>query len=52
MMNSFCGMVEQQKTFSLIFSRNYCQRSSSSQIFDTSQAGFEPVPNQSSGLVE
>ena len=27
MMNSFCGMVDQRKAFSLISSRNHCQRS-------------------------
>ena len=27
MMNCFCGMVDQQKTFSLISSRDHCQRS-------------------------
>ena len=34
MMNCFCGMVDQQKVFSLTYSRDYCQRSSPSQISD------------------
>ena len=40
MMNCFCGMVDQRKVFSLIFSRDHCQRSSPSQISDTPRAGF------------
>ena len=32
MMNCFCGMVDRQKAFSLISSRDYCQRSSPSRI--------------------
>ena len=32
MMNCFCGMVDQRKAFSLISSRNRCQRSSTSWI--------------------
>ena len=43
MMNCFCGMVDRQKTFSLISSRDHCQRSSPSRISDTPQAGFEPA---------
>ena len=50
--NCFCGMVEQRKAFSLISSRDHCQRSSSSRISDTPWAGFEPTQNLSSGLVE
>ena len=50
--NYFCGMVDQRKAFSLISSRDNCQRSSPLQISDTPQAGFEPVQNLSSGLVE
>ena len=42
----FCGMVDRRKAFSLISSRDHCQRSS------PSRAGFEPAQNLSSGLVE
>ena len=35
MMNCFCGMVDQWKAFSLISSRDHCQRSSPSRISDT-----------------
>ena len=52
MMNCCCGMVDWWKVFSLIFSQDHCQRSSPSWISDTLQAGFEPVQNLSSGLVE
>ena len=52
MMNCFRGMVDQQKAFSLISNRDHCQRSSPSRISDTTQAGFDPVQNLSSGLVE
>ena len=52
MMNCFCGMVDRRKAFSLISSRDHCQRSSPSRISDTSQAGFEPAQNLSSGLAE
>ena len=52
MMNYSCGMVDQRKAFSLIFSRDYCQRSSPSWISETPRAGFEPVQNLSSGFVE
>ena len=51
-MNCFCGMVDRRKAFSLISSRDHCQRSSPSRIFDTPRAGFEPVQNLSSALVE
>ena len=51
-MNCFCGMVDRRKAFSLISSWDHCQRSSPSRIFDTPQAGFEPVQNLSSALVE
>ena len=40
MMNSFCGMADQQKTLSLVSSQDHCQRSSPSQIFAMAQAGF------------
>ena len=52
MMNCFCGMVDQQKAFSLISSRDHCQRFSPSQISDAPRAGFEPAQNLSSGLFE
>ena len=52
MMNCFCGMVDWQKAFSLISSRDHCQRFSPSRISDTPRAGFEPVQNLSSGLAE
>ena len=51
-MNCFCGMVDRRKAFSLIFSRDHCQRSSSSRISDTPRAGFEPAQNLSSDFVE
>ena len=35
MMNCFCGMVDRRKAFSLISSRDHCQRSSPSRISDT-----------------
>ena len=34
MMNSFCGMVDRQKAFSLISSQGHCERSSSLQMSD------------------
>ena len=40
MMNCFCGMVDRRKVFSLISSRDHCQRSSLSRISDTPRAGF------------
>ena len=52
MMNCFCGMVDRQKVFSLISSRDHCERSSPSQISDTLRAGFEPAQKLSSALVE
>ena len=48
----FCGMVDQRKVFSLISSRDCCQRSSALQISNLSQRRFEPVQNLSSSLVE
>ena len=50
MMNCFCGMVDQQKTFSLMSSWDHYQRSSPLQIFDTLR--FESAQNLRSGLVE
>ena len=52
MINCFCGMVDRRKAFSLISSRDHCQRSSPSRISDTPRAGFEPAQSLSSGLVE
>ena len=49
--NCFCDMADQRKAFSLIFSRDHCQRSSPSRISDTPRVGFEPAQNLSSGLV-
>ena len=48
MMNCFCGMVDQQKMFSLISNQDHCQRSSPLQISNMPQAGFESVQNLSS----
>ena len=45
MVNCFCGMVDRRKTFSLISSRDHCQRSSPLQISDTPRAGFKPAQN-------
>ena len=42
-MNCLCGMVDRRKEFSLISSRDYCQRSSPSRISDPPRAGFEPT---------
>ena len=52
MMNCFCGMVDRRKAFSLISSRDHCQRSSPSRISGTPRVGFEPAQSLSSGLVE
>ena len=52
MMNCFCGMLERRKVFNLISSRDYCQRSSPSPIFNTPRVGLEPAQNLSSDLVE
>ena len=51
-MNCFYGMVDRRKAFSLISSRDHCQRSSPSRISNTLRAGFEPARNLSSGFVE
>ena len=50
MMNCFFGMVDRRKAFTLISSRDHCQRSSSSRISDTPRAGFEPAQNLGSGF--
>ena len=52
MMNCFCSMVDRRKTFSLISSRDHCQRSSPSWVSDTPRAGFEPAQSLSSDLLE
>ena len=52
MKNCFCGIVNRRKTFSLISSRDHCQRSPPSQISDTPRAGFEPALSLSSRLIE
>ena len=52
MMNCFCSMVDWRKAFSLISSRDHCQRSSPSRISDTLWAGFEPAQNLSSDFVD
>ena len=52
MMNCFCGMVDQRKAFSLISSGDHCQRSTPLLISDAPWAGFKPVQNLISGLVE
>ena len=52
MMHCVCGMVNRGKAFSLISTRDHCQRSTPSQISDTPRAGFETAQNLSSGLVD
>ena len=52
MMNCFCGIVDRRKVFSLISSRDHCQRFSPSWISDTTRAGFAPAQNLSSGFYE
>ena len=37
MMNCFCGMVDRRMAFSLISTRDRCQRSSQSRIYNTPQ---------------
>ena len=51
-MNCFCGMDNRRKTFSLISSRNHCQRSSLLWIYGMPWVGFEPEQSLSSGLVK
>ena len=48
----FCRMVDLRKEFSIISSRDHCQRSSPSQISDTPRIGFEPEQNLSSNFNE
>ena len=45
-------MIDRRKAFSLISSRDHCQKFSASWISDTVRAGFEHAQNLSSGLVE
>ena len=52
MMNCFCGMVDRRKVFSLISSRDHCQRSSPLRISNKTWAGFEPAQSLNSGSVE
>ena len=48
----FCGMVDRRKAFSLISSLDHCQISSPLRISNMLWAGFKPVQNLNSGLVE
>ena len=52
MMNCFCGMIDQQRVFSLISSRDHCQRSLLLQISDTPLTGFELMQMLSLGFIE
>ena len=52
MMNCFCGMADQRKAFSLLFSQDHCQRSSTLWISHMPRVGFEPAENLSSRFVE
>ena len=51
-LNCFCGMVDRRNGFSVISSRDHCQRSSPSRISYTPRALFESAQSLSSGLVE
>ena len=51
-LTGFWGMVNRRKAFSLISSRDHCQRSWLSRISDTPRAWFEPALNLSSGFDE
>ena len=51
-LNCFCGMVDQQKTFSLISNRYHYQRISPSGRSAVPRAGFEPAQNLSLGFVQ
>ena len=48
----FLWYGNRRKAYSLISSRDHCQRSLSSLICGIPRAGFEPTQNLSSGLVE
>ena len=52
MMNCFCGMVDRRKVYSLISSRDHCQRSSPSGISVAPRAGSEPAQSLSSSFHE
>ena len=52
MMNCFCSINYRRKAFSLISSRNHCQRSSPLRNSDTPLTGFEHAQNLTSGFVE
>ena len=52
MLNYFCGMIDQQNTFSVISSYDDCQISSLWQIYVTPRAGFERLLGLSSGVIE
>ena len=51
-MNCFCGMVDQQKAFILISSRDHCQISSPLRVSDTPREGFEPAQNRVKALLK
>ena len=51
-MECFCGMIDRQSAFSLISSRNHCQRSPPFRMSDMPRAGVEPAQNLSLGFVE
>ena len=46
----FCRMVDLLKEFTIISSRDHCQRSSLSRIPDTPRTGFEAEQNLSSNF--
>ena len=52
MMNCFYNTVDQRKVFSVISSREHCQRSSPWLISDTPRAEPGSAQNLGSGLVE
>ena len=52
LVNCFCGMVDRRMAFSLISSRDHCQKFSPSRISDTPRTGFELAQNLNSGFVE
>ena len=48
----YLGMVDQSKPFGLIFNQDHHPRFLPLQMQDTTQAGYEPVQNLSSGFTE
>ena len=52
LMNCFCGMVDRRKAFSLISSRDHCQRSSPSRFSDTPRAPSKWSPSKMPCLVQ